>query len=93
MDIIDNEKSYEEKDSNPVQESDIIEEMRKLEQLMHDPNVYSYKKSTLLNQSNKSAYDEKSEILLKEIIDRLIKIELKLTDIENLIKKMKHKIN
>lgn len=87
MGIIDNEKSFEENDSKPVQEYNIIEEMRKLEQQMQDPNIQTFKKSIYFNQSNKTEYNEKSETILKEIINRLVEIELKLSDIENLIKK------
>lgn len=85
MDIIDNEKSYEDKDSKPVQEYNIIDEMRKLEQLTKDPNVQTFRKSTFFNQSNKTENNENIEILLKEIVGHLEKIELKLSDIENLL--------
>ncbi|MDW5300179.1 MAG: hypothetical protein SA378_08595 [Sedimentibacter sp.] len=87
MDIIDNEKPYEEKDSIPIRQNNVIDEIRKLEQQVKDSNSQTFKKSTYWNQLNKPVNNEKSENLLKEIVDYLARIEAKLTNIEILLKK------
>lgn len=85
MDIKDYEIPHEEKDSTPIQQDNIVEEMLKLEQQMKNPNVQTYKKTTYWNQVNNPVNNEKSENLLKETLDCLIRIETKLSNIEILL--------
>lgn len=82
MNITENENQYGENDSIPFQQYNIIEEMIQLEQQMKDPNNKTFKKTTYWNQLNNTVNNEENENLLKEIIDRLIRIENKLTNIE-----------
>ncbi|MDD2397204.1 MAG: hypothetical protein PHE31_04355 [Tissierellia bacterium] len=64
--------------------NNIIEEVKKLEQQMKDPNVKTFKKNINWNQKGISAKNQ--ETLLKDIYECLLRIETKL---EDLIKKQK----
>lgn len=93
MDDMDNKLEFDESAENEdstlvLQNKNIIEEMKNLEQHMNDPKNQTFKKTTYWNQLNNTKENINNEsLLLKEIIECLLSIEGKLTQIENLLEK------
>lgn len=71
-------------DSTPVQQNNIIKEVRKLEQQLKDPNINSFRKTIYFNQPNTMGNNMQDK-LLTEIVDCLLRIESKLEDIKNFL--------
>lgn len=80
------EESTVNEDSTPVQQNrSILEEIIKLEEQMKDPKNQIFKKTTYWNQLNNTQDNQNHEVILKEIIECLLRIEYKLTQIGNLL--------
>lgn len=66
--------------------NNIIEEVKKLEQQMRNPNVKTFKKSINWNHKGNST-NQNQETLLKDIYECLLRIETKLEDFSKNLKK------
>ncbi|MDW5300383.1 MAG: hypothetical protein SA378_09630 [Sedimentibacter sp.] len=79
--------SADENSTQAEQNKNILKEMIDLEQKMKDTNNHAFKKTTYWNKINNTQDNQDKETLFKEIMDVLLRIEFKLTQIETLLTK------
>lgn len=82
------DKSSDDENSSSLQQNrNILEEINNLERIMRDPANQTFKKSTYWNQLNNNQDNLSQDSILKEIIDCLLRIESKITQIETMLNK------
>lgn len=93
IDNFDADKSCAQQDGTSIeQNSNILEELKDLNQKMANPSYKSYKKSTYWHQQESAMDQVKQETQQKELIECLLRIEAKLAKIENLLQKKKFRL-
>lgn len=90
IDNFDADKSCAQQDGKPIeQNSNILEELKGLNQKMENPNYRPYKKSTYWHEQSTTIDEVKQDAQQKELMECLLRIEAKLAKIENLLEKKK----